>query len=92
MRQNFDPSALCARQKRAIYQARRGLKELDFYLDFYTKNHYLSASDAEKAVFDRLLAYEDPDLLLFFMEKAVCDDAEVTALIARIKRLKNAHV
>ncbi len=53
-------------QRRAMYQARRGLKELDFYIDPYVKTHYLSASEEEQVVFDRLLAYEDPDLLLFF--------------------------
>ena len=30
-------------QRRTIYQARRGLKELDFYIDPYVKNHYLIA-------------------------------------------------
>ncbi len=75
-------------QRRAMYQARRGLKELDFYIDPYVKTHYLSASEEEQVVFDRLLAYEDPDLLLFFLEQATPDDAEVAMLIDKIKRLK----
>lgn len=30
-------------QRRIIYQARRGLKELDFYIDLYVKEIYLTA-------------------------------------------------
>lgn len=75
-------------ERRIIYQARRGLKELDFYIDPYVKNHYLLASNAEKAVFERLLTYEDPDLLLFFLGQAQADDDEVMALIDKIKQLK----
>ena len=52
-------------QRRIIYQARRGLKELDFYIDPYVKQHYLNATDDEQQAFEQLLGYEDPDLLLF---------------------------
>lgn len=75
-------------ERRIIYQARRGLKELDFYIDPYVKSHYLTASNEEKAIFERLLAYEDPDLLLFFMGQAQADD-DVMVLIEKIKQLKN---
>ncbi|UNU73634.1 succinate dehydrogenase assembly factor 2 [Moraxella nasovis] len=77
-------------QRRIIYQARRGLKELDFYIDPYVKNHYLSADDVEQAAFVRLLSYEDPDLLLFFLGQANPDDVEVGKLIDKMKRLKYA--
>ncbi|MDO4427233.1 MAG: succinate dehydrogenase assembly factor 2 [Moraxella sp.] len=76
-------------QRRIIYQARRGLKELDFYIDPYVKNHYLNALADEQAVFERLLAYEDPDLLLFFLEQASPEDVEVSKLIEKIKQLKH---
>lgn len=76
-------------QRRIIYQARRGLKELDFYIDPYVKHHYLSASADEQAVFERLLSYEDPDLLLFFLEQASPEDAEVGKLIEKMKQLKH---
>ena len=48
-------------QRRIIYQARRGLKELDFYIDPYVKNHYLAANETEQLAFEKLLSYEDPD-------------------------------
>ena len=34
-------------QRRIIYQARRGLKELDFYIDPYVKELYLTADPSE---------------------------------------------
>ncbi|MDO5650771.1 MAG: succinate dehydrogenase assembly factor 2 [Moraxella sp.] len=77
-------------ERRIIYQARRGLKELDFYIDPYVKQYYLTASDDEKQAFEQLLGYEDPDLLLFFLNQAEPNEPAVTALIARIKQLKHA--
>ncbi|MDO4896216.1 MAG: succinate dehydrogenase assembly factor 2 [Moraxella sp.] len=78
-------------QRRIIYQARRGLKELDFYIDPYVKEHYLMADDDEQMAFERLLAHEDPDLLLFFLGQATPDDAGVASLIDKIKALKYAN-
>lgn len=77
-------------QRRMIYQARRGLKELDFYIDPYVKEHYLTADESEQSAFERLLGYEDPDLLLFFLGQASADDDEVMALIGKMKQLKHA--
>ena len=76
-------------QRRMIYQARRGLKELDFYIDPYVKNHYLSANEQEQTAFETLLGYEDPDLLLFFLGQAVPNEPEVAKLIEKIKQLKH---
>lgn len=78
-------------QRRIIYQARRGLKELDYYIDPYVKEHYLSASDDEQAAFVRLLEHEDPDLLLFFLGQERPDDEGVARLIERMKQLKYAN-
>ena len=77
-------------QRRIIYQARRGLKELDYYIDPYVREHYLRADAAEQAAFERLLEEEDPDLLLYFLGQAQPSDAEVAALIDKMKALKFA--
>lgn len=77
-------------QRRIIYQARRGLKELDYYIDPYVKEHYLLADDDEQSAFERLLSYEDPDLLLFFLGQDSPDDEKVARLIQKIKTLKYA--
>lgn len=78
-------------QRRIIYQARRGLKELDYYIDPYVKGHYLNASDDEQSAFERLLGHEDPDLLLFFLGQDSPDDEKVAELIQKIKTLKYAQ-
>ncbi|WP_201533238.1 FAD assembly factor SdhE [Psychrobacter ciconiae] len=72
-------------QRRIIYQARRGLKELDFYLDPYVKELYLAAEPKEQATFAQLLTYEDPDLLDYFTNQARPDDEAVWQLVEQIK-------
>lgn len=76
-------------QRRIIYQARRGLKELDFYIDPYVKQHYLTADEDEQATFAKLLTYEDPDLLNFFMNQDKPDDAKVAELVVKLKKLQH---
>ena len=72
-------------QRRIIYQARRGLKELDFYLDPYVKELYLTAIPAEQLVFAEMLTYEDPDLLNYFTNQAQPEDRAVWELVNKIK-------
>ncbi len=38
-------------ERKVVYRARRGLKEIDVYFDPYVKNHYLQANAHEKALF-----------------------------------------
>lgn len=77
-------------ERRIIYQARRGLKELDYYIDPYVKTSYLTACDDEKLAFEQLLAYEDPDLLLFFLGQAEPCEPAVAKLINKLKALQHA--
>ena len=73
--------------RKVIYRARRGLKEIDMFFDPYVRSHYLQADAAEKAAFARLIEAEDPDLLDWFMNVTQPDDAELVALIQRLKKL-----
>lgn len=77
-------------QRRIIYQARRGLKELDFYIDPYVKELYLAADPQEQATFAKLLSYEDPDLLDYFTNQARPDDDAVWQLVEQIKSWRHA--
>lgn len=77
-------------QRRIIYQARRGLKELDFYLDPYVKELYLAADTEEQATFAKLLSHEDPDLLDYFTNQARPDDDAVWQLVEQIKSWRHA--
>ncbi|MFC6204677.1 succinate dehydrogenase assembly factor 2 [Psychrobacter urativorans] len=72
-------------QRRIIYQARRGLKELDFYIDPYIKELYLLATPAEQLTFAEMLTYEDPDLLDYFTNQSQPEDKAVWALVNKIK-------
>ena len=76
-------------QRSISYQARRGLKELDFYIDYYVKSHYLSADADEQQAFETLLSYEDPDLLVFFLGQETPSEAGVAALIDKMKSLRH---
>lgn len=74
-------------QRKIIYRARRGLKELDYYIDPYIRTHFLSASQEEQAVFARLIEQEDPDLLDWFLFNAAAPDPEIGKLILKLKNL-----
>ena len=72
-------------QRRVIYQARRGLKELDFYIDPYVKERYLTADAAEQATFAEMLTHEDPDLLDYFTNQSRPEDDAIWVLVNKIK-------
>ena len=73
--------------RKVIYRARRGLKELDYYFDPYVRQHFLQADEQEKADFSLLIDQEDPDLLDWFMGVTTPPD-ELESIINRIKSLK----
>lgn len=72
-------------ERKVIYRARRGLKEIDIYFDPYVKNHYLQADAAEKITFAELVEQEDPDLLDWFMEVSEPPRPEMKQLIVKLK-------
>ena len=72
-------------ERKVIYRARRGLKEIDVYFDPYVKNHYLQADAEERATFAELVEQEDPDLLDWFMELSEPPRPEMRALINKLK-------
>lgn len=76
--------------RKVIYRARRGLKELDWYFDPYVRDHYLTADPAEKAAFAQLIDEEDPDLLDWFMDLSRPEDATLQQIVARLKALRAA--
>lgn len=72
-------------ERKVIYRARRGLKEIDVYFDPYVKNYYLNADPEEKATFAALVEQEDPDLLDWFMEVSEPPRPEMRELIRKLK-------
>ena len=72
-------------QRKVIYRARRGLKELDIYFDPYVKTQYLTAPADEQALFEELVEQEDPDLLDWFMAVSEPENKALLDLIAKMK-------
>ena len=77
-------------QRRIIYQARRGLKELDFYFEPYIKELYLTAEAGEQATFAEMLTHEDPDLLDYFTNQNRPDDDTMWDLVNKIKTWRHS--
>ncbi|MFZ3075246.1 MAG: succinate dehydrogenase assembly factor 2 [Psychrobacter glacincola] len=77
-------------QRRIIYQARRGLKELDFYFEPYIKELYLTAETAEQQSFAQMLTHEDPDLLDYFTNQSRPEDEAIWALVNKIKTWRHS--
>jgi antitoxin CptB len=73
--------------RKVIYRARRGLKELDYYFDSYVREHFVQADAQEKTDFSTLIDQEDPDLLDWFMN-VTPPPSELVSIISRIKLLK----
>lgn len=76
--------------RKVIYRARRGLKELDIYFDPYVREHFLAASQQEKDTFAKLIEQEDPDLLDWFMAVSEPEDQELAQMIQKLKNLHHA--
>lgn len=76
-------------QRKVIYRARRGLKELDIYFDPYVRQYYLTADASEQQVFADLIEQEDPDLLDWFMAVTPAPNQAMADLIEKMKRIRH---
>ncbi|PRD28181.1 UNVERIFIED_CONTAM: sdhE [Trichonephila clavipes] len=87
-------------ERKVIYRARRGLKEIDVYFDPYVKQYYLTADPTEKALFAELVDQEDPDLLDWFMEvgragtllRELLESHQRNVAVTKRKRLKVSSI
>ena len=73
-------------ERKVIYRARRGLKEIDVYFDPYVKQHYLQADASERELFKELVDQEDPDLLDWFIEVSEPPRTELREFIYKLKQ------
>jgi antitoxin CptB len=69
------------------WRSRRGMRELDQLMERYLAQRWLKADSAERAVFDRLLACEDDRLWRWFLGYETAEDADLHALVERIRTL-----
>ena len=73
--------------KRIRWRCRRGMRELDQLFGRYVDRQWAQAPEAERGVFLRLLDCEDDKLWRWFMGYEHCPDAELAALVERIRQL-----
>jgi antitoxin CptB len=74
-------------EARLRWRCRRGMRELDQLMLRYLDCEWPAASDAERAVFLRLLDCEDDKLWRWFMGREAPEDGEIHALVRRIADL-----
>lgn len=72
---------------RLRWRCRRGMRELDQLLGRYLDRAWADASTDERALFERLLACEDDRLWRWFLGYDVPEDADLHAIVERIRAL-----
>ncbi|WP_342315600.1 succinate dehydrogenase assembly factor 2 [Lysobacter sp. FW306-1B-D06B] len=72
---------------RLRWRSRRGMRELDRLFERYLDREWRQAPASEHGVFLRLLEIEDDKLWHWFMGHETPADAELAALVARIRTL-----
>jgi antitoxin CptB len=73
--------------KRLRWRCRRGMRELDQLLVRWLERDWAAASDAERAVFLRLLDCEDDRLWRWFLGHETAPDAALDSLVQHIRKL-----
>jgi len=73
--------------KRLRWRCRRGMRELDQLLVRWLDREWPSSSEAERAVFLRLLDCEDDRLWRWFLGHETAPDAALDSLVQRIRTL-----
>ncbi|HET8818758.1 MAG TPA: succinate dehydrogenase assembly factor 2 [Xanthomonadaceae bacterium] len=76
-----------AELRKLRWRSRRGMRELDQLFTRYLDREWTQSPEAERAVFRRLLDCEDDRLWRWFMGFDHADDAELDALVQRIRNL-----
>ena len=72
---------------RLRWKCRRGMQELDVLLLRWLERHHASASERERGAFLLLLETEDDRLWRWFLGHEQSPDAQLDALVQRIRSL-----
>jgi antitoxin CptB len=73
--------------KKLRWRSRRGMRELDRLFDRWLDRQWVGSPEDERVVFLRLLDCEDDKLWRWFMGYEACPDAQLDALITRMREL-----
>ncbi|KXJ49588.1 MAG: hypothetical protein AXW17_00350 [Colwellia sp. Phe_37] len=66
---------------RLRWACRRGMLELDVLFMPFVEEAYDDLSLENKAIFERLLECQDPELFAWFMGHEVCEDKDLNAMV-----------
>jgi len=69
---------------RLRWACRRGMLELDVLFMPFVEEAYDELSIENKAIFERLLECQDPELFAWFMGHETCEDKELNAMVQTI--------
>jgi len=69
---------------RLRWACRRGMLELDVLFMPFVEEAYDELSSENKAIFERLLECQDPELFAWFMGHETCEDKELNAMVQTI--------
>lgn len=70
---------------RLYWHSRRGMLEIDVMLMPFTKHHYLTLDEADRAAYRKLLDCEDQDIWEWLRGFELPDDAELARIILRVR-------
>ena len=76
--------ALKDNKPRLRWACRRGMLELDVLFMPFVEEAYDDLTDKDKAIFERLLEGQDPELFAWFMGHKVCEDEELNSMVQLI--------
>ena len=66
---------------RLRWACRRGMLELDVLFMPFVEDAYDDLTAENKAIFERLLVCQDPELFAWFMGHEICEDKELNAMV-----------
>lgn len=69
---------------RLRWACRRGMLELDILFMPFVEEAYDDLSVENKAIFERLLVCQDPELFAWFMGHETCEDKELNTMVQLI--------
>lgn len=70
---------------RLRWQCRRGMLELDAFLNAFLDKRYAGLSEAEQQTFERVLRLPDPQLLDYLLLQAKPEDRDIADVIGQIR-------
>lgn len=72
-------------KKQLRWMCRRGMLELDLWLEDIIDHHYDTMPEKDQALFIEMLKTPDPELMDWFLGRAIPENSDYERLLAQIK-------